>query len=351
MSYTLRASKREYDNWKKAFHKKGSAKEKFDFRRIGLMDPSIGTSNMGDFIIQDAVKSNLRQLFPGSFVSTFPTQLSRKIDSVQLMQDQDVIFIGGTNLLASNMESRFQWKVTPVDRYFLPNKMVLFGTGWWQYQDKPNAYTQKLYTGLLSKSLLHSVRDSYSRDMLKSIGIDNVVNTSCPTLWNITPEHCKGIQTEKASDVITTLTFYNKDFGQDAAMIRMLQQHYEQVYVWIQGFEDMEYLHQLAPQMEKIVPVHPDLHFYDAILQKHNDIEYVGTRLHAGIRAIQHGKRALIVAVDNRAWEIGNDTNLNVIKREELDRALTFINQPFSTDIQLPTEEIALWRGQFTKTP
>ncbi|MCF0055163.1 polysaccharide pyruvyl transferase family protein [Dyadobacter sp. CY356] len=351
VNYTFRASKRELSNWKNAYLSKDRKEKGEDilFQRIGLMDPSIGTSNMGDYIIQDAIKKNIRQIFPTSFVSTFPTQLSRKMDSVTLMQEQDIILIGGTNLLASNMDSRFQWKVTPRDTYFFPNKMVLFGTGWWQYQETPNNYTKNLFSGLLSKTFLHSVRDSYTKDKLKSIGIENVINTTCPTLWSIDEEACSAIPSKKASNVITTLTFYNKDHNKDSALIKLLQANYDLVYIWIQGFEDMGYLKEIAPDLERIITVNPDLHFYDEILATNEDIEYVGTRLHAGIRAIQHGKRSLIVAVDNRAFEISKDTNLNVIRREELEKCNAFIHNEYRTNIKLPEENITIWKNQFMK--
>ncbi|MCF0074492.1 polysaccharide pyruvyl transferase family protein [Dyadobacter sp. CY261] len=347
LSYTYKASKREIKNWRNAFRSKQKLSANVSLERIGLMDPSIGTSNMGDYIIQDAVRRNIREIFPTSFVSSYPTQLSRKMDAIKLMQDQDIILIGGTNLLASNMDSRFQWKVTPRDSYFLANKMVLFGTGWWQYQDAPNDYTRNLFSGLLSKKFIHSVRDSYTAAKLKSIGIENVVNTTCPTLWSISKQHSELVPVRKAKDVVTTLTFYNKDHEKDAALIKLLQKHYENVYVWIQGYEDMHYLREIAPGMERILLVNPDLHFYDELLESHPDLDYVGTRLHAGIRAIQKKKRTQIVAVDNRAYEISKDTNLNVIRRAELDRCSDFIVNDYITDIRLPEEEIALWKSQF----
>jgi polysaccharide pyruvyl transferase WcaK-like protein len=348
VNYSIKASRRELGNWKNAYLSRDTNSDDIlnKFERIGLMDPSIGTSNMGDYIIQDSIKKNIRQIFPTSFVSTFPTQLSRKMDSVKLMQNQDIILIGGTNLLASNMDTRFQWKVTPIDSYFVPNKMVLFGVGWWQYQDAPNNYTRTLFSSVLSKKYLHSVRDSYTREKLKSIGID-VINTTCPTLWSLNKQACSLIPIKKASDVITTLTFYNKDIKQDSALIKLLQDNYENVYVWIQGYEDMQYLKEISPAMDRIIPVNPDLHYYDALLSSHQDIEYVGTRLHAGVRALQLGKRTLIVAVDNRAFEISKDTNLNVIKREELDKCTHFMHNDYITNINLPEEEINKWKSQF----
>ena len=49
--------------------------------------------------------------------------------------------------------------------------------------------------------MTHSVRDSYTKKMLNSIGINNVVNTSCPTVWNITPDHLATIPDTKAKYV------------------------------------------------------------------------------------------------------------------------------------------------------
>ena len=38
----------------------------------------------------------------------------------------------------------------------------------------------------------------------------------------------------------------------------------------------------------------------DALIQD-TECDYIGTRLHGGIRALQHGRRSLILSVDNRA--------------------------------------------------
>ena len=48
------------------------------------------------------------------------------------------------------------------------------------------------------------------------------------------------------------------------------------------------------------------------------NIDYVGTRLHAGIRALQHKKRTIIIGIDNRAIEKAKDFNLTVIDRKNI---------------------------------
>ncbi|HTF31243.1 MAG TPA: polysaccharide pyruvyl transferase family protein, partial [Flavitalea sp.] len=200
---------REYKNSLLGTRKKSPART--GYSQIGLINPSIGTTNMGDFIIYESVYEHLRLMFPDSFLTNYPSQIHTSYDAKQSMGEKDALFVGGTNLLSSNMEEYYQWRIDPMDMRYLKNKAVLMGVGWWQYQEKPNSYTQKLLKAVLSRDLIHSVRDSYTMNMLKSIGIENVVNTTCPTLWNLNPQHCSEVPTRKASKVITTLTFYKKN--------------------------------------------------------------------------------------------------------------------------------------------
>ncbi|RYG05315.1 MAG: polysaccharide pyruvyl transferase family protein [Chitinophagaceae bacterium] len=316
------------------------------YPEIGLINPSIGTTNMGDFIIYEAVYKHLRGIFPTAFLTNYPSQIHTSYDAKQSIGSQMINFIGGTNLLSSNMDEYYQWHIDPVDRYYIKNKVLLMGVGWWQYQPKPNAYTSKLLNTVLSKDYLHSVRDSYTLGQLKSIGITNVVNTTCPTLWELSPEHCATVRTKKGRKVITTLTFYKKNEDLDRRMLEILVDNYEEVFLWVQGVEDVSYMKRIFPAHEQVKLVPPTIEAYNTILED-PEIEYLGTRLHAGVRAIQKGVRTLILAVDNRAIEIGKDTNLNVISIKEVEKSLEFVNNDYVTDIKLPVGEIERWKAQF----
>jgi hypothetical protein len=228
-----------YFNYYKRFSKALSVKQEKTkaedrYASIGLVNTSIGTTNLGDLIIYDAVYRHLRSMYPEAFVTNYPSHLQRDYATKLLMADEDIIFVGGTNLLSSNMDSYNQWKIDPLDSRFLKKKFVLMGVGWWQYQEKPNSYTRKMLTSLLSDKYVHSVRDEYTKNMLNSIGIFNVVNTTCPTLWGVTPASCEGIPTLKAKDVVTTLTFYKMD---SVAIIQLS----------IFGYKGSETLHTLKP--------------------------------------------------------------------------------------------------------
>ena len=80
-----------------------------------------------------------------------------------------------------------------------------------------------------------------------------------------------------------------------------------------------------------------------------DNLDYVGSRLHGGIYALRHGKRSLILAVDNRALEIHKDTNLPVIPREATDGLAEIINSEWATEINLPQEAIDQFINQFKK--
>jgi len=342
-----------YYNYYKRFFKSYQTLKKFkgqekSFASVGLINPSIGSNNLGDIIIYDAVYMHLRELFPDDFITNYPSQLHRSYDARLKMMEEDYLFVGGTNLLASNMDTRVQWKIDPMDKVYLKNKIVLMGVGWWQYQPESNNYTRNLFNSILSKKYLHSVRDSYTEKMLKAAGIENVINTTCPTLWQLSPEHCLSIPTKKKKNVVTTLTFYHANKELDGKLLKMLLAHYENVYMWVQAIEDVDYLKEVCTESDKVILVAPTLEAYNEVLEK-EDMEYLGTRLHAGVRALQKGKRTLIVAVDNRALEIGKDTNLNVIERKNVDQSLDFINNSYVTDIKLPVEKIELWKSQFKK--
>ena len=77
-------------------------------------------------------------------------------------------------------------------------------------------------------------------------------------------------------------------------------------------------------------------------------IFYVGTRLHAGIHALNQKVRTIILAVDNRATEMGKDFNLPVIQRTQVEEKLQImIQSTWRTKISIPKENIQKWKMQF----
>jgi polysaccharide pyruvyl transferase WcaK-like protein len=265
--------------------------------------------------------------------------------SRRLIRMSDWTIAGGTSLLSSRMWFRGNWKVTPIDA-LSGLDVVLMGAGWYQYQGAADPYSRWMLRSLLSRSRVHSVRDSYARTKLASIGIANVVNTGCPTLWHLNAAHCARLPKQKAESVLTTVNSYPKlyDRAADQHLIEILRRHYRNVYLWIQTHSDYEYARALDANL---IFVNPSLKALDAVLASNLDIDYVGNRLHAGIRALQKGRRAIIVEIDNRAREMGSDFGLPTVPRTEFSKLERMITECAEIAIRLPYQDIARWKDQF----
>jgi polysaccharide pyruvyl transferase WcaK-like protein len=125
----------------------------------------------------------------------------------------------------------------------------------------------------------------------------------------------------------------------------MLRKKYKQIYFWPQGLGDLDLLASLNYDLKDIVILPSNLSYFKNFCETY-DFDYVGTRLHAGILAIEKTHRSLIIGVDNRAREIAKDINIPIVDkniREIADK----IEGEFSTDIKIPTDKINEWKSQF----
>lgn len=313
--------------------------------KIAVLDTSVTSLNLGDEIIMDASRKVLRELFPNAFFVTLPTHEFLLWESYRVLKDCDYVFVGGSNLLKSKMLWHNQWKISPFD-IFLRRDCILLGCGWWHYQRPADWYSRQLLRRILSRQYHHSVRDEYSRQQLLSAGVSNVINTSCVTMWQLSAEHCALIPKRRARRVISTLTGYNANPAADRMVLDTLLKNYEEVVLWAQQPEDFAYGNALSDGRVKWIA--PNLRAFTNFMRD-NDVDYVGSRLHGGIRALQMGKRTLILAVDNRAMEISRDTNLPVVLREDIGAVTHWINVPFETSIRLPLDAIEDWKLQFLR--
>ena len=312
---------------------------------IFLHDTSILPTNLGDEIIMDAVKEELRTIFLHAYFINAPTHDYLGKEALKKLQSVPFSFVGGTNLLSGNMNEYNQWKINIRTIGKLKNT-ILMGVGWWQYQDSINRYTKFLLKNILSKKLIHSVRDSYTENKLRSIGIDNVVNTGCMTLWKFNTEHCHKIPNEKSDEVVMTFTDYKPSPMYDKQLLDIAKKNYSKIYIWLQGAGDYNYLKKIVNNDAEFIE--SSLRAYDELLSSHsNMLDYIGTRLHAGIRAMRYGRRSIIIGVDNRATEMGKDFNLPIVERLQLSQLNAKINDSLQIDIKLPLKNIELWKKQF----
>ncbi len=309
---------------------------------VVLFDTSVGSGNIGDQIIMDAVRLTVRELYPRAMVIPVPTTLPLGKNGKKLLRAADMAFVGGTNLLSSHMLRYRQWKISPLDVAFMKN-VVLLGVGWWQYQQSPDLYTRTMLKRALSSKHTHAVRDQYTVANLQKSGIPKVVNTGCPTLWHVDNEAVQKAVREPVDRVITTVTDYHPNIERDNAMLDALRKRYSSRAIWLQGIGDYNYIKSLKIDGFEII---------DPTLKAFNDAlsvptEYVGMRLHAGIRALQYGRYSRIVPIDNRAKEMAKDFGLPIISDFSDASMETHFGPGRSITLSLPHDTIAAWKSQF----
>ena len=324
--------------------------------KICLLDPGLEkhsgepSANLGDLIIQESVKRELTSLFDGHEIVQFSTHAPLGKEELAQINKCSLVFVGGSNLLSSYMDKYKQWDVTLSDAIKM-RKVVLLGAGWWTYQGDLNRYTKALLKLMMSRSMIHSVRDTYTRDKLKSInikgfpvGIQNVLNTGCPTMWPLMDMNPADFPTQKAENVLLMLTDYRKVPDLDRRLLELLFEKYENVYFWWQGRGDEAYIRELDFPVK---PVEHSLSALDEFIHSGISFDYIGTRLHGGIRCLRSKHRSLVIEVDNRAKEISQDTNLQTVARDDFDAMREWIDGSPAPQITLNTDAIGRWRGQF----
>lgn len=314
-----------------------------------VFDTAAGSKNKGDFIIMDYCNQILDEILADVPKTHISTHVGNKARSNLAVRYARYKILCGSNILSSAMDTSGGWDIYTNDyaNYF---DLCLLGVGWNNYEADPNAFTQDILKSLLSKTWIHSVRDSYTECKLKALGFDNVLNTACPTMWKLTPEHCALIPQTKAKIVLTTVTDYRKDFVQDQSMFEILLKSYETVFVWIQGNDDFDYLSKLGI-IDKVTCLDYSLEELDQFILSSKPLDFVGTRLHAGIRALNHKCRSIIIGIDNRSVEISKDTKLMVLDRKSVQNQLyDLIHSSFETQIVLPQTNIDRWKKQFLKS-
>jgi polysaccharide pyruvyl transferase WcaK-like protein len=313
-------------------------------RSVVVLDTSISSDNVGDEIIMDAVYDVLTDVIPDVYLFKVPTHDFLGQVSRNLLTQSDLAIVGGTNLLDSNMLSRSAlWKLRILDAFKL-RAVLLLGVGWRGYMGPVTRLSKTILRRILASDLEQSVRDSYSADKLRTV-VPNVSNTSCVTMWKLTPEWCASLPRKRAATAVATLTYYNEDRSADRQMLELLVGSYSKVFFWSQQFHDQEYFQSLNVPGVSLLP--PSLSGYTEFLEN-NDVDFVGTRLHGGIRAMQKGHRALIIGIDNRAMEVARDTNLPVVRRRGVTAIEEWIDGGAATEVVLPLVAINSWKAQLS---
>lgn len=317
-----------------------------------IFDTSYGSFNMGDYIINECANKELEKVFNSNFCVRIGThtpvahsyQLCKKRKPVQFINNAKYKFIIGTNIVKTSLIWPWpDWNVNIFNCSPYKNT-ILVGVGLSGNKKKANFYTRCMYKKMFSKDYIHSTRDERTKVFLEKLGF-KAINTGCPTMWALTSDFCKKIPKSKSQNVVFTLTDYGMNKELDQKLIDILVRNYKNVYIWIQGSNDYDYFKSFN-NIDNIKIVSPNVSSYHNFLES-NDVDYVGTRLHAGIYALRHCRRTIILAIDNRARDMKETYNLNILEREKIDELDSIINSEFETNIKINTDNINRWKSQF----
>jgi len=328
---------------------------------LALIDPSIkdnsGTpsDNLGDCIIYDSVKEVLSELFPNTEIVRVSLHLPFSAREKEIINQSELAFVGGTNILSSYI--RYFDRMVPVKYkwfYLFPGlkNIVLLGTGWSWYTDSPDKSSSIYYKRILHSSYYHSLRDKYSETMLRKAFIKKTIFTGCPTTWKLNNGFINKFNPN--SNIVFTLTDYFQCPKNDEKLLRLiLNVSGKETYFFPQGAGDLAYLKSLQSykiNKSKFKILEHNIQDYSNLL-KDTEVNYIGTRLHGGIRSLQYNRPTLIISIDNRAAEMGKDMELPIIEREDYKSMLEWIgNDRTLSIIKLPLSNIQKWKKQFTQT-
>ena len=316
--------------------------------RLLIFDVSIDTDNLGDGILMHYGNKIIHEMLKGidCDVVRIPTHKIPSNDDLKVISEADSRVVVGTNLLCNDVAKYNLWKLPEdVSAY---QDTVGMALGMNKYGDISKASVD-LYKKIFSvKEVPLSVRDSYTERKLIDAGIQNVINTGCISMWDFTDEKISRISKFKSDNVVFTLTAHRRDHTNDLLLIKMLRKNYEKIYFWPQGDKDLDYLKSMTTcDNNGIFILERTLDSFTNILHKGN-IDYVGTRLHGGIYALDNSIRTFIIKVDNRAAEISADSGLPVFDRDMTSNGLEkAINSEYMIDIKVNRENVSAWKTKF----
>lgn len=338
--------------YKSAVHgrKSEAAIQLSSLREPILLDTGMNSGNSGDDIIMHYAMHQMQNLIELDQATHIPTHGRNEWTDTSIRYCPKIVC--GTNAISTKPNS-YNPIALPANPELYRQSILLLAAGLRDVDngERLEGYSAELLHYLLIDDVkyLHSVRDSNTEKALKGIGINNVINTSCVTMWDLTPDFCKKINRVKQQDVLTTITDYCFNPELDKYMIDMLKRHYRNVYIWIQGAEDEKKLSTIL-DIHSVKLIEGRLPALDQFIKSHHNIDYFGTRLHCGVFCLNHGIRTMIVGVDNRAKDIKLDTNLPVVQRTELpDKMERLISDERETVLHIPFDNINKWKSQFVQ--
>lgn len=316
-------------------------------QKIALIDPALydwqrSSPNTGDQIISRATRRELKRIYNNSCdIVSIPSHSILDKKAYKIIDTSDRVVVGGSNLFWFRLFPRASWPLRLIDTIKLRNVRFM-GVGWGSYGISTGVFGRFVSQRIFDPEGYNSLRDRYSLDKAIELGVPNPIFTGCQTCWNFSYNESTFIRTRK-KQCIFTLTDYARKPEEDLKVIKILIRFYgiKNLFFWPQGLGDRRYIENFdVISRSKILD--GNLESFEKFL-KNNDVDYVGTRLHGGIFALEQGKRSIILSVDNRATEMAKDLGLVVVSREKPNSLTDLLEKDTIYNLTIPRENIDIW--------
>jgi polysaccharide pyruvyl transferase WcaK-like protein len=319
-----------------------------------MNNDGLESTNLGNQIIFESILENIQSLFPGKELVRVSSHVPLEPKHRKLFNNAFLSFIGGTNLLTYRIIRFMGMPIRNSDLVWLfpgVKDLIIFGAGWgYGYGRSISLRTKIFYKKFLHPKFSHSLRDQYSADKLSEEVAIKTCNTCCPSTWSVNIEQTN--RTKFSNKCLFTFTDYATNPSADEKLLGILFSYFDDLIFFPQGAEDEEYIQSLSLYKKNKEKVFILPHSYTEFKNylSTNEITYIGTRLHGGIKCLQHNYESMIIAFDNRTMEIAKDTNLPICPQSDYTVLLDWLEgkKVFNKSVLLPQDTIAKWKNQFT---
>lgn len=293
-------------------------------RNVVVLDPSIGSGNLGDSIIARAALEGIEEAFSGHRITRVALHQPLGRPGRRLVGAADLVVFAGTNLLGPQIWLRRQFKAELHTLLRARRSIVLYGSGRNTTAQRPDVISRALYRRILSPVFVHSVRDQQACRFLQAAGVTNVLVTGCPTTSRVQTRsrdlvvrNAAALSNRSGSSAIVAFTDYAPDVARDSVFLESLAGlGVRQVLFWPQGPGDAKYVSQVAAKakLRNWSWLPPDLGSLGRALDEPGVALFAGTRLHCAMFCIEHGVPAVLLPVDNRVLDFASTFPLMTVE-------------------------------------
>jgi hypothetical protein len=273
--------------------------------QISLLSPAVGTGNVGDYFIEEAIRRLLR---PDVVYHRFTIRRPLTPAEIDRINATDAAVLCGTNLYQHKWESA----LTPATLGRLRVPVVPCGVGSSAAtlgSRTVSATTREMIRAIHARCAVGGVRDRHSERVVSGVGVANVTLTGCPVLFWAGGESLPAVRPGRRRRVVVTARNWlmhrdpdNVDHPVQIAVLRGVLAGLPPEQVLFAVHEDFDARLVSLLNLPRGAVFHSD-NFEDYV-RLYSDPENVvlALRLHAGMLGLANGLPVVFVGHDTRTY-------------------------------------------------